>query len=75
MGKKVTYQEAGVDTRAAAALVNEIKADVSRTQKQEDDPKTASIWLSDDDWRIPIEMRGEMPIGPVRVFLTKHENL
>lgn len=34
MGKKVTYQEAGVDTRAAAALVNEIKADVSRTQKQ-----------------------------------------
>jgi hypothetical protein len=43
--------------------------------KQEDDPKTASIWLSDDDWRIPIEMRGEMPIGPVRVFLTKHENL
>jgi len=34
MGSKVTYQEAGVDTRAAAALVNEIKADVSRTQKQ-----------------------------------------
>ncbi len=34
MGKQVTYQEAGVDTRAAAALVNEIKADVFRTQKQ-----------------------------------------
>ncbi len=34
MGSKVTYQEAGVDTRAAAALVDEIKADVSRTQKQ-----------------------------------------
>lgn len=34
MGNKVTYQEAGVDTRAAAALVDEIKADVSRTQKQ-----------------------------------------
>ena len=50
-----------------------IEADMSL--KQEDDPKTASIWLSDDDWRIPIEMRGEMPIGPVRVFLTKHENL
>lgn len=33
MGKSVTYQEAGVDTRAAAALVSEIKADVSRTQK------------------------------------------
>lgn len=50
-----------------------IEADMSL--KHEDDPKTASIWLSDDDWRIPIEMRGEMPIGPVRVFLTKHENL
>lgn len=34
MGSKVTYQEAGVDTRAAAALVGEIKADVLRTQKQ-----------------------------------------
>jgi len=34
MGKKVTYQEAGVDTRAAAALVGDIKGDVSRTQKQ-----------------------------------------
>ncbi len=34
MGKPVTYQEAGVDTRAAAALVTEIKGDVARTQKQ-----------------------------------------
>jgi len=34
MANKVTYQEAGVDTRAAAALVNEIKSDVARTQKQ-----------------------------------------
>lgn len=34
MGKSVTYQEAGVDTRAAAALVDEIKADVQRTQKK-----------------------------------------
>ncbi|MDB4408942.1 phosphoribosylformylglycinamidine cyclo-ligase [Akkermansiaceae bacterium] len=34
MASKVTYQEAGVDTRAAAALVNDIKADVARTQKQ-----------------------------------------
>ncbi|MDG2399099.1 MAG: DUF3108 domain-containing protein [Akkermansiaceae bacterium] len=51
------------------------KIEVDMSLKHEDDPKTASIWLSDDDWRIPIEMRGEMPIGPVRVFLTKHENL
>jgi len=34
MGKPVTYQEAGVDTRAAAALVTEIKGDIQRTQKQ-----------------------------------------
>ena len=33
MGKPVTYQEAGVDTRAAAALVTEIKGDVARTQQ------------------------------------------
>ena len=34
MAKPVTYQEAGVDTRAAAALVTEIKGDVARTQQQ-----------------------------------------
>ncbi|MDB4597128.1 AIR synthase related protein [Akkermansiaceae bacterium] len=34
MASKVTYQDAGVDTRAAAALVCDIKADVARTQKQ-----------------------------------------
>lgn len=32
MGGQLTYQEAGVDTRAAADLVREIRADVERTQ-------------------------------------------
>lgn len=33
MGGKLTYQEAGVDTRRAAALVGDIKSHVARTQK------------------------------------------
>jgi phosphoribosylformylglycinamidine cyclo-ligase len=33
MGAKLTYQQAGVDTRRAAALVGDIKSHVARTQK------------------------------------------
>lgn len=33
MGEKLTYQQAGVDTRRAAALVGDIRGDVARTQK------------------------------------------
>ncbi len=33
MGGKLTYQEAGVDTRRAAALVGDIKSHVARTQQ------------------------------------------
>ncbi|MGE9271447.1 MAG: phosphoribosylformylglycinamidine cyclo-ligase [Verrucomicrobiales bacterium] len=34
MGGKLTYQQAGVDTRRAAALVGDIRAHVARTQQQ-----------------------------------------
>ncbi|BCX49128.1 phosphoribosylformylglycinamidine cyclo-ligase [Haloferula helveola] len=34
MGGKLTYQQAGVDTRRAAALVGDIRSHVARTQKQ-----------------------------------------
>ena len=33
MGAKLTYQQAGVDTRRAAALVGDIKSHVARTQQ------------------------------------------
>ncbi len=37
--------------------------------------KTASVWLSDDKWRVPIEIRAKVFVGSVRVFLTQHEAL
>lgn len=37
--------------------------------------KSATVWLSDDSWRIPLEVRAKVFIGDVRIFLTQHENL
>jgi len=37
--------------------------------------KTATVWLSDDAWRVPVEISAKVYVGSVRVFLTKHENL
>jgi len=35
--------------------------------------KSATIWLSDDTWRVPVEIRAKVFVGDVRVLLTKHE--
>ena len=37
--------------------------------------KSATIWLSDDEWRVPIEISAAVFVGDVRIFLSKHENL
>lgn len=37
--------------------------------------KTATVWLSDDQWRVPIEIRAKVFIGNVRVLLTEHKSL
>ena len=72
---KIVGREVHLGRECIKLSIGAEKIEADMSLQHEDDPKTASIWLYDDDWRIPIEMRGEMPIGPVRVFLTKHENL
>ncbi len=37
--------------------------------------KSATVWLSDDAWRIPIEVRAKVYVGDVRILLTKQEAL
>ncbi|MDG1072602.1 MAG: DUF3108 domain-containing protein [Akkermansiaceae bacterium] len=37
--------------------------------------KSATLWISDDTWRIPVEIRAKVFVGDVRVLLTKHEAL
>ncbi len=37
--------------------------------------KSSTVWISDDAWRIPIEIRAKVWVGNVRIFLSKHENL
>lgn len=59
-----------------------IKLDIS-LQKIDDDLslkdykklKSATIWLSDDQWRVPIEIDAKVFVGHVKIFLTEHENL
>lgn len=37
--------------------------------------KTATLWISDDSWRIPIEIRAKVFVGSVRVLLSQHDPL
>lgn len=37
--------------------------------------KKATLWLSDDEWRIPIEINAKVFVGHVRVLLAGHERL
>jgi len=37
--------------------------------------KSATVWLSDDQWRVPIEIDAKVFVGHVKVFLTDYENL
>jgi len=37
--------------------------------------KKATVWLSDDAWRVPVEIRAAVFVGDVRVLLSGHENL
>ena len=36
--------------------------------------KSSTVWLSDDEWRIPIEVRAKVYVGDVRILLTKQDN-
>ncbi len=51
------------------------KIDDDLSLKQYKKLKTATVWISDDKWRVPVEIRAKVFVGDVRVFLTKHENL
>lgn len=37
--------------------------------------KSATVWLSDDQWRVPIEISAKVFVGHVKIFLAKHELL
>ena len=75
MAKTVTYQEAGVDTRAAAALVNEIKADVSRTQKQRQLHNSFGLFAAAfdlGDYKHPVIVTGCDGVGTKLELLLEH---
>ena len=75
MANKVTYQEAGVDTRAAAALVNEIKSDVARTQKQRQLHNSFGLFAAAFDlseYRQPVIVTGCDGVGTKIELLLEH---
>ncbi len=76
MGNKVTYQEAGVDTRAAASLVDEIKVDVSRTQKQRQLFNSFGLFAAAfdlSDYRQPVIVTGCDGVGTKLELLLERE--
>ena len=75
MGELVTYQEAGVDTRAAAALVDEIKADVRRTQKQRQLHNSFGLFAAAFDlssYQNPVIVTGCDGVGTKLELLLEH---
>ncbi|MGE9267311.1 MAG: AIR synthase related protein, partial [Verrucomicrobiales bacterium] len=75
MGSQVTYQEAGVDTRAAAALVGDIKADVLRTQKQRQLFNSFGLFAAAfdlGDYRHPVIVTGCDGVGTKLELLLEH---
>ena len=75
MGNKVTYQEAGVDTKAAAALVDEIKVDVSRTQKQRQLHNSFGLFAAAFDlseYQNPVIVTGCDGVGTKLELLLEH---
>ncbi len=75
MGSKVTYQEAGVDTRAAAALVGEIKADVRRTQQQRQLFNSFGLFAAAfdlSDYKNPVIVTGCDGVGTKLEVLLEH---
>ena len=37
--------------------------------------KSATVWLSDDEWRVPVEINAKVFVGHVRILLSGHEAL
>lgn len=37
--------------------------------------KSATLWLSDDEWRVPLEVRAKVYVGSVRMILKKQDRL
>jgi len=51
------------------------KIDENMALKKYDKLKSATVWLSDDGWRVPIEVRAQVYVGDVRILLTRQEAL
>ncbi len=75
MASKVTYQDAGVDTRAAAAPVSDIKADVALTQKHRQlfySVRLFAAALDLSDYREPVRATGCVGVGAKVEMLLEH---
>jgi hypothetical protein len=72
---QVLGRETHMGRRCIKLNVGLQKIDDDMSLKQYKKLKTATVWLSDDEWRVPVEINAKVFVGHVRVFLTKHENL
>lgn len=72
---KVLGREVHLGRKCIKLSVGLQKIDDDMSLKHYKKLKTATVWLSDDEWRVPVEINAKVFVGHVRVLLTKHENL
>ena len=78
MGANLTYQQAGVDTRRAAALVNDIRGHVARTQQQRKLWGAFGLFAACYDlsaYREPVIVTGCDGVGTKLELLLEHDLL
>ncbi|MDB4408941.1 DUF3108 domain-containing protein [Akkermansiaceae bacterium] len=72
---KVLGRENHMGRKAIKMSVSMEKIDENLKLKEYTKLKSATLWVSDDEWRIPLEIRAKVYVGTVRMVLKKQKTL
>ena len=72
---KVIGREAHMGRPAIKMSLSMEKIDTNLKLKEYKKLKSATLWISDDQWRIPLEIRAKVYVGSVRMVLKKQQVL
>lgn len=68
---KVLGRENYGNRKAIKLNISMEKIDTDLTLKEYKKLKSATLWLSDDEWRVPLEVRAKVYVGSIRMVLKK----
>lgn len=72
---KVLGREIHMGRKAIKMSVSMEKIDESLKLKEYKKLKSATLWISDDEWRIPLEIRAKIYVGSIRITLSNQKAL